>query len=195
MRLKQVLVGLLVAITGALVVASPAHAASPFCNANYCGPDNILDPGIPDNLAHIQPWANTDCNTWVYAGAETHVYFQTWNGSSFGSVQDVGTARWRYGTTGTCKGYQWIHFDINPTPMVSRHFNLEMFLWIVGGPNAKAGWTATFTGGQADGDFLSWGVKAGALATRAWSPHDKNPQTDLAWFGIGGLEKAWCSTC
>lgn len=196
MRLIRILTALVFAVGGIVATATPASAAP--CDADgYCGPGNVLR--LPTTLAHIQPWANADCNTWVYVGAATTVYFQEYNAPNWGPAVNSGTARWRYGTAGTCKGYQWIHFDLTQSAvnlMASRGYDMGMLLWLNGG-GTTAAWSVSFTGGQADGDFLSWAIKAGPTATKAWIVHNQQfPTTDSGWFGPPGTgpQTAWCST-
>jgi hypothetical protein len=195
MRIRSALAAMALAMIGVVSIAPPAAASTPLCQLvdQYCGPENVMI--LPMTLAHIQPWANADCSTYVPVGSPVDVKFQT-NPTSGPTTWLVGTAQWRYGTYGTCDRYQWIHFHIDPTQIIAHNYTIDMLIWLNGG-SSTAHWTVSFTGGQADGDFLSWAVKAGASKTKAWIMHGNRataPYQDVAWFGYNSLVD-WCSTC
>jgi hypothetical protein len=152
------LIALAVATTIALVTtgAAPASAAPVKPQAG--------------NLAHISPWDNSACNTNVQAGSGTTVYYEYYD-SSRGTLVDhsLGTAQYRYSPNGSCSGYQWIHFVLNMTAvhtyMGSNDPSFSFDLWLDSSGASYVPMTVTFTGGQADGDFQSYAVKAGAGKT------------------------------
>jgi hypothetical protein len=137
------------AVTLSVAVATPASAAA--------------------DLAHISPWDNSACSTNIRAGSPTTIYFQYYSAPHDATFNvNLGTADYRFSSTGSCNKYQWIHFVLNMSTVhtylgSSPHF--EFFLWLNGATTHYVDMTISFTGGQADGDFQSYAVKAGAAKT------------------------------
>jgi len=124
-------------------------------------------PGGSADLAHISPWNNSACNSYVEVGrAGVHAY----TGPSRNLTDMyIGWAQWVYSSNGSCHGYQWVIFHLSMAAVnastASGGFTIMMWL-----TQDSLDWTTfnvTFAGGQADGTFDSYAVLAGPLQTSA----------------------------
>jgi hypothetical protein len=149
----------------------------------------------------ISPWNNPDCSSYTQVGAATTVYFEYYDAVHDATFdRSLGTAAWRYSSHGTCRGYQWVHFSLNMSA-VHTYLGSSPGLWL-----SVDAYTdidnyvdqhISFTGGQADGDFLTYAIQV--FSDRActgfydWTRIPAYPH-GVVYLQNGGITgEDWCS--